>query len=115
MIALGATEPLKSALTDLLETWGDLWTARLMRQIDDGAFIPDLIRVLRDTDGLSYIHEDAIRKKLQESTVTPLAPAEAARNIRNVAWKETVEHRLRQLSDRRSGDVIHADSDPLSG
>lgn len=32
-----------------------------MGQIGDISFVPDLIRVVRDTDGLSYIHEDAIR------------------------------------------------------
>ena len=32
-----------------------------MGRIGDPAFVPDLIRVLRDTEGVSYIHEDAIR------------------------------------------------------
>ena len=42
-------------------TWGDIWTVRMMGQIGDNDFIPDLIRVLQDSDSLDFIHDEALR------------------------------------------------------
>jgi len=61
LVKLSPVEELKAALTEELLTWGDLWTVRLMGQLGDDAFAPELIRVVRDADGLSYIHADAVR------------------------------------------------------
>ena len=61
LVELSAVQELKGALTGDLSTWGDVWTVRAMGRIGDGAFIRDLIRAVRETDGLSFVHEDAIR------------------------------------------------------
>jgi len=59
-IELSPIEPLQTILSDTLDSWGDIWTVRLMGRIGHDEFIPHLIRVLGRTDGLSYIHQDAI-------------------------------------------------------
>jgi len=61
LVELSPVIELKAALSEELLTWGDIWTVRLMGRIGDSAFVPDLLRVLRYSDSLSYIHEDAIR------------------------------------------------------
>lgn len=58
---LAPVSELKAILSEDLYGWADVWAARLMGRIGDPAFVPDLIRVVRDTEGVSYIHEDAIR------------------------------------------------------
>lgn len=52
---------LKNALTEKLITWGDIWTVRLMGQIGDEEFVPNLLHILRNADSLDYIYSDAIR------------------------------------------------------
>ncbi len=59
IIELAPIAELKEALTKELMTWGDIWTVRLMGKIGGQLFVPELIRVVRKTDSLSYIHEDA--------------------------------------------------------
>ena len=61
LVKLSPIEELKAALTEELLTWGNLWTVRLKGQLGDDAFAPELLRVVRDADGLSYIHADAVR------------------------------------------------------
>lgn len=61
LIELSPIEELKGALSDKLLTWGDIWIVRLMGRIGHDAFVPDLIRVVHDTDGLSFIHSDAVK------------------------------------------------------
>ena len=61
LVDLAPVSELKAILSEDLYAWGDLWAVRLMGQIGDSAFVPDLVRVVRETDGISYIHEDAIR------------------------------------------------------
>jgi len=61
LLGLSPIEELKATLTKELLTWGDIWAVRLMGRIGDISSVPDLIRVIRDIDGLSYIHDDAIR------------------------------------------------------
>jgi len=60
---------LKNALTKDLMTWGDIWTIRMMGRIGNEEFVPDLIRVLRNSDSMDYIYSDAIRSMnaLEES------------------------------------------------
>jgi len=60
LVELAPIQELKGLLTEELLTWGDIWTVRLMGRIGRHAFVPELIRVVRETDSLSYIHEDAI-------------------------------------------------------
>jgi hypothetical protein len=59
IIELAPIAELKETLTKELLTWGDIWTVRLMGKIGGHFFIPELIRVVRKTDSLSYIHADA--------------------------------------------------------
>lgn len=61
LIELSPIKELKATLTEELLTWGDIWIVRLMGRIGDDAFVPDLVRVVRESDSLSYIREDAIR------------------------------------------------------
>jgi len=60
---------LKNALTKDLMTWRDIWTVRMMGCIGNEEFVPDLIHVLRISDSMDYIHNDAIRamNALEES------------------------------------------------
>lgn len=77
LLKLSPIEELKESLTEELLTWGDIWTVRLMGQIGDNSFVPDLIRVIRDTEGMAYIHEAAIRSLngMDESTHKSLLSA----------------------------------------
>lgn len=43
-----------------LSTWGDIWVVKTMGRIGTPAFLPRLLRVLNETDGLSYIHDEAL-------------------------------------------------------
>lgn len=52
---------LNAALTEELLTWGDIWTVRLMKQIGNTEFIPQLIRILNKSDSMDYIYSDALR------------------------------------------------------
>ena len=57
---LAPVSELKANLTEDLATWGDIWTVRLMGQIGDRNFVPDLVYVLQNSDGIDYIYSDAI-------------------------------------------------------
>ena len=61
LVELAPITELKAVLSEDLYAWADVWAVRLMGRIGNPAFVPELIRVLRDTEGVSYIHEDAIR------------------------------------------------------
>jgi len=52
---------LNDILTNNLTTWGDIWTVRMMGRIGNEKFIHSLLRVLRDSDSMDYIYDDAIR------------------------------------------------------
>jgi preprotein translocase subunit SecA len=60
---------LKNALTQDLMTWGDIWTVRMMGRIGNEEFVPNLIRVLHNSESMDYIYSDAIRSMnaLEES------------------------------------------------
>jgi hypothetical protein len=51
----------KRSLSNDLSTWGDIWTVKLMGMIGSKEFVPDLIRVLRNADGLDYIYDDTLK------------------------------------------------------
>jgi hypothetical protein len=57
---LSPISELKAALTKDLMTWGDIWSVRIMGQIGNKDFVPDLIRVLQNADFMDYIYSDAI-------------------------------------------------------
>jgi len=61
IVQFGQVEELKRALSEGLLTWGDIWVVRLMGQIGDPRFVSELIRIVQVTEGISYIHEDAVR------------------------------------------------------
>jgi len=60
LVELAPIDELKAALSEELLEWGDIWAVRLMGKIGHIAFIPDLIRVVLESDGLDFIHGDAI-------------------------------------------------------
>ena len=60
LVELSPINELRNALTKELLSWGDIWIVRTMGKIGDKAFVPDLLRVVRDTDPLAYIYSDAI-------------------------------------------------------
>ncbi|MFP3870454.1 MAG: HEAT repeat domain-containing protein [Syntrophobacteria bacterium] len=60
LLSLAPVEELKASLTPELNSWGDIWTVRLMGLIGSEAFAEDLIRVVQNTDALSLIHRCAI-------------------------------------------------------
>jgi len=61
LVEAAPVSELKAVVSEGLFAWGDIWAVRLMGRIGDPAFVPDLVRVVRDTEGVSFIHEDAIR------------------------------------------------------
>jgi len=69
LVELSPIDSLKNALTKELLTWGDIWTIRLMGKIGDEDFVPDLIRVVNNTESLAYIYSDAVTaiKGIEES------------------------------------------------
>jgi hypothetical protein len=72
----------KRSLSNDLSTWGDIWTVKLMGMIGSKEFVPDLIRVLRNADGLDYIYDDALKamtaldESADESILTSLKNGE---------------------------------------
>ena len=55
---------LKNILSEGLNTWGDIWIVKIMGQIGSREFIPDLVRVLNNSDSLDYIYSDAIKSMI---------------------------------------------------
>ncbi len=68
---------IKEVLKKGYETWGGIWAVRMMADIGDPAFVPDLIYVLSNSDSLDYIHDHAIGaiNALDESADKPLLTA----------------------------------------
>ncbi|MDA3917017.1 MAG: SEC-C metal-binding domain-containing protein [Deltaproteobacteria bacterium] len=52
---------LKNVLSERLNTWGDIWIVKIMGRIGSREFVPDLLRVLNNSDSLDYIYSDAIK------------------------------------------------------
>ncbi len=52
---------LKNILSERLNTRGDIWIVKIMGHIGSREFIPDLVRVLNNSDSLDYIYSDAIK------------------------------------------------------
>lgn len=57
---LAPISELKDALTKDLMTWGDIWAVKMMGRIGNKEFVPDLIRVLNNSDSMDYIYSDAL-------------------------------------------------------
>ncbi|WP_246293657.1 HEAT repeat domain-containing protein [Desulfobacter latus] len=60
IVDIAPVDELKAALTDDLNTWGDIEIVKIMGRIGKKDFVPDLIRVLKDADSLDYIYGMAI-------------------------------------------------------
>lgn len=60
IVDIAPVDELKAALTDDLNTWGDIEIVKIMGRIGKKEFVPDLIRVLKDADSLDYIYGMAI-------------------------------------------------------
>ena len=58
---LSPVQPLIEALSEELTHWKDIWIVRLMGMIGSREFVPSLVRVLRQTDDLAFIHNDALQ------------------------------------------------------
>ena len=54
-------QELKNILSEELNTWGDIWTVKIMGRIGSREFVPDLVRVLNNSDSLDCIYSDAIK------------------------------------------------------
>ena len=52
---------IKKVLKKDISSWGGIWAVRMMGEIGDKSFVPDLINVLSDSDSLDYIYSDALR------------------------------------------------------
>ncbi|MFW5854163.1 MAG: HEAT repeat domain-containing protein [Thermodesulfobacteriota bacterium] len=60
IVELAPVQALPTVLTPELCHWCDVWAVHLMGRIGDPAFVPELIRVLREVDSLDFIHKDTI-------------------------------------------------------
>nr|WP_320015684.1 SEC-C metal-binding domain-containing protein [uncultured Desulfobacter sp.] len=60
IINIAPVDELQAALTDGLNTWGDIEIVKIMGRIGKKEFVPALIRVLNDTDSLDYIYGTTI-------------------------------------------------------
>jgi len=69
IVGLSPLSELMNALTEGLNTWGDIWIVKIMGQIGSKKFVPDLIRILNITDSMEYIYSEAIRsiRSLEEA------------------------------------------------
>ena len=61
MEAFAPVSELKNALSEKLDTWGDIWIVRIMGQIGRKEFLPDLIKVLNNTEVLDFIYADSFK------------------------------------------------------
>ena len=59
LVSLSPADALKQALTQDLTEWSDIHIVRIMGQIGTEAFVPDLLRVFRDSDPLDFVYEEA--------------------------------------------------------
>lgn len=60
IVNLAPVDELQAALTEGLNTWGDIEIVKIMGRIGKKEFVPDLIRVLNEADSLDYIYGTAI-------------------------------------------------------
>jgi len=61
IVELAPISELKNVLSEELNTWGDIWTVKIMGRIGSKEFVPDLVRVLNNSDSLDYIYSHAIK------------------------------------------------------
>jgi hypothetical protein len=57
--ALVPTEDIKAVLADGLDTWGAVWSVRLMGRRGDQTLIPDLVRIVQEADDMSCVSSEA--------------------------------------------------------
>ena len=99
IVQLGQVDELTSALSEDLLSWGDIWVVRLMGKIGDPRFVSDLVRIVQVTEGLSYIHEDAIRslnaidKAGHEELLSVLKAGKISDEIDKIALLEHLPYR----------------------
>jgi len=79
-------------LSDDLSIWGDIWAVQIMGKIASPAFIPHLLRVLNETDGLSYIHDYAL------SAINGIAHDEGDKLLLDAVRKNEVENGISVMS-----------------
>ncbi len=60
LIETASVADLKNALTDDLNTWGDIQIVELMGKIGNPSFVPDLIRIINETDPLDFLFSAAV-------------------------------------------------------
>ncbi len=59
IVELAPVQALKDLLAKGLSTWGGVWTVQIMGRIGHEAFLPDLLRVIRESDPFDYPYSDA--------------------------------------------------------
>ena len=52
---------IKEVLKKGISSWGGIWAVRMMGEIGDKTFVPDLINALSNSDSLDFIYGDALR------------------------------------------------------
>jgi len=60
LVELEVPDELREVLTDDFGTWGDIWAVELMGRIGEASFVPDLINIVCEADGLSFVHGNAV-------------------------------------------------------
>ena len=60
LVELEAPGELRTILTNDFDTWGDIWAVELMGRIGEASFVPDLINIVCEADGLSFVHGNAV-------------------------------------------------------
>ena len=60
VIASSPAAALQEVLTAERQSWGDIWAVRLMGQIGNKEFAPELIQTLSISDSLQFVYSDAI-------------------------------------------------------
>lgn len=94
---LAASAPisgLKNSLSETFDTWGDIWIVRIMGQIGDPAFLPELLRILNQCDFMSYIYSDALKAVTRMAEPADEMVLQAVRNRQIHAWERValLEH-----------------------
>jgi hypothetical protein len=59
IVALVSTDEIKAVLADGLDTWGAVWSVRLMGRRGDQTLIPDLIRIVQEAGDISCVSSEA--------------------------------------------------------
>ncbi len=92
--AIAPVGQLKEMLSKELTTWADISVVRLMGRIGDPGFVPDLIRVIKESDSLDYIYSDGITalQALDESAEEAILEAIRRGEIDSWASFDILDH-----------------------